>query len=155
MPSIQHDDILPVAHAHVLHRVYPGRHIYVPVMGYRVPAGFPSPADDYIEEQIDLNEHLIRKGHEAATFIVRASGWSMIGAGIHDGDEIIVDRAIDAVDGHVVVATVDGELVVKRLRIRAGTPVLVSENPHYPERVIAEGERFEIWGVATRVLHKL
>lgn len=121
----------------------------------KVPAGFPSPADDYIEDVLDFNAHLVRQGHEAATFVVRASGWSMIGAGIHDGDEIVVDRALQARDGHVVVAAVNGELIVKRLRIRGGKVLLVSENPHYPERVVAEGEHLEIWGVATRVLHKL
>jgi DNA polymerase V len=121
----------------------------------KVPAGFPSPADDYIEDVLDFNAHLVRQGHEAATFVVRASGWSMIGAGIHDGDEIVVDRALQARDGHVVVAAVNGELIVKRLRIRGGKVLLVSENPHYPERVVAEGEHLEVWGVATRVLHKL
>jgi DNA polymerase V len=121
----------------------------------KVPAGFPSPADDYIEDVLDFNAHLVRQGHEEATFVVRASGWSMIGAGIHDGDEIVVDRALQARDGHVVVAAVNGELIVKRLRIRGGKVLLVSENPHYPERVVAEGEHLEIWGVATRVLHKL
>jgi DNA polymerase V len=120
-----------------------------------VPAGFPSPADDYVEDHIDLNAHLIQQGHEAATFIVRASGWSMVGAGIHDGDEVIVDRALEAKNGNVVVAAVAGELVIKRLRFRGEKVVLVSDNPHYPERVIAEGEHLEIWGVATRVLHKL
>lgn len=120
-----------------------------------VPAGFPSPADDYVEDQIDLNAHLIQQGHEAATFIVRASGWSMVGAGIHDGDEVIVDRALEAKNGDVVVAAIAGELVIKRLRFRAEKVVLVSDNPHYPERVLAEGEHLEIWGVATRVLHKL
>ena len=120
-----------------------------------VPAGFPSPADDYVEDQIDLNVHLIQQGHEAATFIVRASGWSMVGAGIHDGDEVIVDRALEAKNGDIVVAAIGGELVIKRLRLRAEKIVLVSDNPHYPERVIVEGEHLEIWGVATRVLHKL
>lgn len=141
--------------AQVWCRTEPGREVSVPLMGYRVPAGFPSPADDYVEETIDLNAHLIRKGHEAATFIVRASGWSMFGAGIHDGDEVVVDRALQPQDGSVVVAAIDGELLIKRLRIRGGKPVLVSENPHYPERVVAHGETLEIWGVATRVLHKL
>jgi len=104
---------------------------------------------------LDFNAHLIRQGHEAATFVVRASGWSMIGAGIHDGDEIVVDRALEPKDGSVVVAAVNGELIIKRLRVRGGKVLLVSENPHYPERVVADGDRLEIWGVATRVLHKL
>ncbi len=129
--------------------------VHIPLLGANVPAGFPSPADDYVEDVLDFNAHLIRQGHEAATFVVRASGWSMIGAGIHDGDELVVDRAIEAKDGMVVVAAVNGELIVKRLRVQGGRIVLVSENPHYPERVVAEGEQLEIWGVATRVLHKL
>ena len=141
--------------ANVWRRTEPGREVAIPLMGYRVQAGFASPADDYLEETIDLNAHLIRKGHEAATFIVRASGWSMFGAGIHDGDEVVVDRALEPKDGSVVVAAVDGELLIKRLRMRGGKPVLVSENPHYPERIVAPNETLEIWGVATRVLHKL
>ena len=141
--------------AQVWRRTEPGPVVYLPVRGSPVAAGFPSPADDYAEDTIDLNAHLIHRGHEAATFIVRASGWSMFGAGIHDGDEVVVDRALEPRDGSVVVAAIDGELVIKRLRIRAGKPVLVSENPHYPERVISHGEHLEIWGVATRVLHAL
>jgi DNA polymerase V len=131
------------------------RRAAVPLLGTNVPAGFPSPADDYVEDVLDFNAHLIRQGHEAATFVVRASGWSMIGAGIHDGDEIVVDRALEAKDGNVVVAAVNGELIIKRLRVRGGKVLLLSENPHYPERVVADGDRLEIWGVATRVLHKL
>lgn len=128
---------------------------YVPVTGFRVAAGFGSPAEDYIEERIDFNAHLIRQGHDASTFVVRAHGWSMIGAGIHDGDEVIVDRALEPKNLSVVVATVNGELVIKRLKMRGGKVALVSDNPHYPERTLAEGETLEIWGVATRVLHPL
>src|SRR5690242_12977020 len=65
----------------------------IPMFVALVPAGFPSPAEQYIEEELDLNKHLVPAGHEASTFIIRVSGWSMIGAGIHDGDEIVVDRA--------------------------------------------------------------
>jgi len=122
-----------------------------------VQAGFPSPADDYVENVLDLNDHLVITGHQDATFIVRVSGWSMIGAGIHDGDEVVVDRAITPAEGHVVVAIVNGELTIKRLRFQKGKPVLVPENPHFKERRFEEGssDELEIWGVATRVLHKL
>ena len=125
--------------------------------GTSVPAGFPSPADDYIEGALDLNDHLIVSGHRDATFVIRVVGWSMVGAGIHDGDEVVVDRAIKPVDGHVVVAVVNGDLTIKRLRIRKGKPVLVPENPHFAERRFddVDGDVLEIWGVATRVLHKL
>lgn len=131
------------------------RRRYIPVVGFRAEAGLGSPAEDYIEEQVDLNAYLISHGHEASTFLVRAKGWSMIGAGIHDGDEVIVDRAMEPTNMSVVVATIDGDLVIKRLKIRGGKLALVSDNPHYPERTIKEGETLEIWGVCTRVLHPL
>lgn len=121
----------------------------------RVRAGFPSPADDYIEDVIDLNRHLIRQGHESATYVLRVEGWSMIGAGIYHGDEVIVDRAIEAREGRVVVAVVNGDLTIKRLQFREGKPVLVAENPHFADRTFAEGEELVIWGVVTRVLHTL
>jgi DNA polymerase V len=122
-------------------------------MSHLVPAGFPSPADDHIEGGIDLNEHLIL--HREATFIIRVSGWSMLNAGIHDGDELIVDRSLDPADGNVVVAIIDGELTVKRLRKTATTVRLLSENPDYPEIIIGAGQELSVWGVVTRVLHKL
>lgn len=85
----------------------------LPIFLGRLPAGFPSPADDYIEGKRDLNRHLIK--HPAATFFVRVTGDSMIGAGIHSGDQLVVDRSLDAVDGNVIVAALDGKLTVKRL----------------------------------------
>lgn len=124
-----------------------------PVMSHRIPAGFPSPADDHVQDRVDLNEHLIL--HRDASFILRVSGWSMLGAGIHDGDEIIVDRAIDPADGHVVVAVVDSELTVKRLRKSGKSVRLVAENPDFPDIVFGEENELVIWGVVTRVLHKV
>ena len=120
-----------------------------------VPAGFPSPAQDYIEDVLDLNRHLIRAGHEDATFVLRVSGWSMLGAGIHDGDEIIVDRAVTPAEGRVVVAVVNGELTIKRLKFVEGSPVLAAENPHFKDITFKEGEELMIWGVVTRVLHRV
>jgi DNA polymerase V len=136
-------------------RAQPGRRVQIPLMGYLVPAGFPSPADDYVEETLDFNAHLIRRGHEDSTFVVRSSGWSMIGAGIHDQDEVVCDRAIVPEHNMVVVAVVSGDLVIKRLKLRGKKVALVSDNPHYPERTIVEGDDLQIWGVATRVLHPL
>lgn len=104
---------------------------------------------------MDLNRHLIRQGHEDATFVLRVEGWSMMLAGIHDGDEVIVDRALTAKEGSVVVAVVNGDFAIKRLRFRAGLPVLCSENPHFSDREFKEGEELVIWGVVTRVLHKV
>jgi DNA polymerase V len=120
----------------------------------RVPAGFPSPAAEY-SEQLDLNLLLIAQGHLASIFILRVQGHSMIGAGIFDGDEIIVDRAVKAKEGSVVVAVVNDEMTIKRLVFRKGLPVLMAENPHYADRTFAEGEELSIWGVVTRVLHRV
>jgi DNA polymerase V len=121
----------------------------------RVRAGFPSPADDYIEDVIDLNHHLIRPGHEAATFILRVEGWSMIGIGIFHGDEVVVDRAQSPKEGSTVVAIVNGDLTIKTLKFQDGIPVLVAANPHFAEKTFAEGEELVIWGVVTYVLHRV
>lgn len=119
----------------------------------RIAAGFPSPADDYADERIDLNRHLIR--HKEATFFLRVQGDSMLGAGIHDGDLLIVDRAIEATDGKVVIASLDGELTVKRLSIRRETVRLMPENPAYPIIEVRSEQDLVIWGVVTNVIHAL
>ncbi|HEY4535511.1 MAG TPA: translesion error-prone DNA polymerase V autoproteolytic subunit [Enteractinococcus sp.] len=119
----------------------------------RVPAGFPSPSQDYSDTKIDLTQMLVRD--ELSTFIVRVSGASMEGAGIYDGDKLIVDRGIEPRDGHVVVAIVDGEMTVKRLRITPTGVVLQAENAEYPDVVVAELSDLMIWGVATTCLHRL
>lgn len=118
-----------------------------------VPAGFPSPSQDYSDTKIDLTQMLIRD--ELSTFIVRVSGDSMEGAGIYDGDKLIVDRSIEPRDGHVVVAVVDGEMTVKRLRVTPTGVVLQAENAEYPDVVVAELSDLLIWGVATTCLHQL
>lgn len=124
----------------------------LPVFLGRLPAGFPSPADDYIEGKLDLNRHLIK--HPAATFFVRVTGNSMTGAGIHSGDLLIVDRSLEPTDGHVVVV-LDGELTVKRLQQGNGTSRLLAENPLYRPIEITEQQTVEIWGVVTNVIHPL
>ena len=118
-----------------------------------VPAGFPSPSQDYSDTKIDLTQMLIRD--ELSTFIVRVSGDSMEGAGIYDGDKLIVDRSIEPRDGHVVVAVVDGEMTVKRLRVTPTGVVLQAENSEYPDVAVAELSDLLIWGVATTCLHQL
>lgn len=118
-----------------------------------VSAGFPSPAGDYVEGRLDLNQHLIR--HPAATFFVRVTGDSMIGAGIHSGDILIVDRAVEPTDGKVVVVALDGELTVKRLSRSNGRVVLVPENDRYSPIEITAERQFEVWGVVTTVIHSL
>ena len=117
-----------------------------------VPAGFPSPAEDYVDRTLDLNEHLIR--HPAATFFVRVHGHSMADAGITPGDILVVDRALTAVSGSIVIAAVDGELTVKRLKKSRGRVLLVPENPDYPATEIGPEQSFEVWGVVTYIIHK-
>lgn len=125
----------------------------IPYYTSKVQAGFPSPADDYMEGKINLNEHLIK--NPAATFIVRVTGNSMIEAGIYDGDEIIVDRSIKPADGKIVVAIVDNDLTVKRLYHKDGKIKLIAENKDYPDIEIHKEHALSIWGVVTRVLHRV
>ena len=116
-----------------------------PVILFRVPAGFPSPAEDYVEGRIDLNRDLIK--HPLSTFYIRVSGDSMVGAGILPGALLVVDRAVEAHDGHVVVARINDELCVKRLSLSGeGRIWLLSENELYPPIEITEGMDFEVWG---------
>ena len=135
------------------YRARPGSRRPQPVFLSRVPAGFPSPADDYIEQRLDLNEHLIQR--EAATFFVRVSGDSMEGAGIHDGDLLVVDRAVEPTDGAVVVAALDGELTVKRYRDRADGPSLVPEHEDHAPIPVAPGQDLVVWGVVQHVIHEV
>lgn len=123
----------------------------LPLFATAVQAGFPSPADDYLESALDLNEHLIR--HPAATFFLRVIGDSMVGAGIHSGDLLIVDRSIRPIDGRIVIAIVDGDLTVKRLSQQRGKVRLMSENPSYPPIKIRDGQNLQIWGVVLHVIH--
>lgn len=118
-----------------------------------VPAGFPSPADDYVERTLDLNEHLIRR--EASTFFVRVAGHSMTGAGIHDGDLLVVDRAVEPTDGAIVVAALDGELTVKRYRIHEERPYLVPESEEHSPLRIQPGQELVVWGVVQHVIHEV
>ncbi len=124
-----------------------------PMVSGTVPAGFPSPADDYIDGKLDLNSYLIK--HPAATYFVRATGDSMIGAGIHSGDILIVDRSLEPCSGCVVIAALDGDLTVKRLRMSGGKAMLMPDNANYRPIVIGEGTRCEIWVIVTAVVHKL
>jgi DNA polymerase V len=124
-----------------------------PLFKSGVSAGFPSPAVDYEEGKLDLNKHLIR--NPAATFFVRVNGDSMIGAGIHTSDLLVVDRSLEPADKSVVIAVVDGELTVKRIRIRKGKITLEPENENYPTQQITECVEFEVWGVVTNVIHAL
>lgn len=118
-----------------------------------VSAGFPSPAEDYEEGKLDLNRYLIK--HPAATFFVRVTGDSMIEAGIHPGDLLVVDRALEVTDGRVVIAVVNGELTVKRICQKKNQLFLVPENKNYQPLQVQQEMDFMIWGVVTNVIHPL
>ena len=126
---------------------------HLPLALCHVEAGFPSPADDYMEGALDLNEHVIK--HPSATYFVRASGDSMIGSGIFNGDLLIVDRSLEASSGKVVIAEVDGQLTVKRLLKLNDGFSLQSENSSYPPIELQEGNEVVVWGVVTHVIHDL
>jgi DNA polymerase V len=123
----------------------------LPLFASRVPAGSPVAADDLKEADIDLNAHLV--SHPASTFMVTVKGDSMINAGIHDGDLLIVDRALPARSGKVVVAVINGELTVKRLENTASGLFLMPENPVYSPIEVPEEAALFIWGVVTNVIH--
>jgi DNA polymerase V len=119
-----------------------------------VSAGFPSPADDYLEGRLDLNEHLVR--NPSATFFIRVTGDSMVDAGIYSGDILIVDRSLDPKDCNIVIAVVDGELTVKRLSIsNPGKVFLLPENQNYKAIEITKEMQFEVWGVVSSVIHNV
>lgn len=126
--------------------------LHVPRAAVEVLAGFPSPAQDYTTSEINLNEHLLTS--PSSMYLMRVRGQSMTGAGIYDGDEIIVDKGRRAEDGDVVIAYVDGEMTVKRLRRTPdGGVILAPENPAYPNIIIPELSDLQIWGVVTTCLH--
>jgi DNA polymerase V len=125
--------------------------IKLPLFVGKVAAGFPSPADDYVDKNLDLNELLVQK--PAATFFVKAQGESMLGAGIHNNDILVVDRSIDPIAGKIVVCALNGELTVKRLSHENSRWQLKAENPNYPDIEIYENLDMVIWGVVTNVIH--
>lgn len=127
--------------------------LWLDMCGWKVPAGFPSPAADHAQKRIDLNDHLIR--NKEATFLFRVRGDSMSGIGIYEGDTLLVDRSVEPKHNHIVLAILNNEFTVKRLYRRGGVVKLVAENPLYPPRVVKPEEELTIWGVVTFNLHKL
>ena len=126
--------------------------LLLPLAAHRVPAGFPSPPPDYLEDGLDLNAYLVQ--HPAATFLFSVQGHSMQGAGILDGDKVVVDRAVDARHGHIVVAAVDGEFTLKRLYQRHNRVELHPENPAFHPIQFTGGKQLQIWGVVVGVVRR-
>jgi DNA polymerase V len=125
----------------------------LPFFAGRVPAGFPSPAEDFLERRLDLNEYLIR--NEPATFLVRVSGNSMKLAGIFDGDLLIVDRSVPPENGRVIVGVVHGEFTVKRIQKKGGSLYLMPENDDFKPVRVTEEMNLQVWGVVTWAIHRV
>ena len=126
--------------------------IKTPIYLDKVSAGFPSPATDYMENKLDLNEHLVK--HRAATFIVKASGSSMINAGIYSEDLLIVDRSLTPKNNHIVIASIFGDLTVKKIKKKGKSLFLIPANNDYQSIEVKEEMECFIWGVVTYVIHK-
>ena len=124
----------------------------VPMFVSRVAAGFPSPATDYMQDGLDLNEYLVQ--HKAASFLFEVKGDSMKNAGIMDGDKVVVDRSIEPRHGKIVIAVVEGEFTIKRLYRRAGRIELRPDNPAYPVIPIPPDSQLEVWGVVVGVVRR-
>jgi DNA polymerase V len=118
-----------------------------------VQAGFPSPAEEYLDNTLNLHEYLVR--NKTATFYFRAAGWSMRDAGVNDQDLLVVDRSITPKHGHVVVAAVNNEYTVKKLHRRAGVVELRPANPEFEPIRFSDGEELVIWGVVTSIVRVL
>jgi DNA polymerase V len=125
----------------------------VPTLGRRVRAGKPTSGDDYQEDAVDLGKYLVRD--PSSTFVMKVDGWSMRDAGIADGDELVVDRGVKPEVGRVVVAEIDGELTVKRLKRTANGWLLQASNPEFADIPIGDKNDLHIWGVVTRVLREI
>ena len=142
--GIYRNTILPVGE---------GESLRIPLFCDAVKAGFPSPADDYIEQALDFNELLVK--HPAATFCLRVSGNSMTGAGIHHNDILVVDRSLSAENNNIIIASICGELTVKRMIKHKKEIILIPENPEFQPVAVTEGMDFQVWGVVTNVIHKV
>lgn len=128
-------------------------YLALPLDPVRVSAGFPSPAADYEDQRLDINDYLVR--NPVSTFFFAVEGDSMEGAEIFAGDILVVDKSIRPRHGHIVVAFVDGERLVKRLYNRAGRTALIAENPAYPTLEIRDGMELVVWGVVTGKFKRL
>ncbi|MCW8037964.1 LexA family protein [Acinetobacter entericus] len=133
-----------------IRQIDPTTHVEIPLAIERVQAGFPSPAQDYIDKKLDLNEHLIHNIN--ATFMVRVNSLSMINIGLDINDELIVDRSLEAKHRDIVIALVDNDFTVKRLMIDGDNRWLKTENPDFQDIHLEDGQEMVIWGVVTRVI---
>jgi DNA polymerase V len=119
---------------------------------YQIPAGFPSPAEDFLEKRLDLNDYLIK--NQTATFLVKVTGNSMINAGISDGDILVIDRSLEPADGKIILGVLNGEFTVKRVKKKDRKLFLIPENEKFKPIEVTEEMDFQAWGVVTYSIHK-
>ncbi|MBN2174806.1 MAG: translesion error-prone DNA polymerase V autoproteolytic subunit [Bacteroidales bacterium] len=125
----------------------------IDLYAYQIPAGFPSPAEDFIEKTLDLNDYLI--SNKSATFLVRVQGNSMINAGIHDGDMLVVDRSVEPTGGKIILGVLNGEFTVKRISRQGSKIYLEPENEKFNRIEITPEMNFTTWGVVTFAIHQI
>lgn len=125
----------------------------IPLFLSKVQAGFPSPADDYLDQRLDINKYLVE--HPSATFFVRVTGDSMKNAGIFENDILVVDRSLEPMHGKIIIAVVENELTVKRLYKKNNQIRLIAENNDYAPIIINSSSQLHVWGVVTSVVRKL
>ena len=125
----------------------------IPFYQSNVPAGFPSPAEDFMDLDLNLQEYLVQ--HPSATFCVRVTGDSMQNAGIFSGDVMVVDRALEPKNNTIVLAVLDGEFTVKRIQKKGDELYLKAENKNFKSIQITEEMNFQVWGVVTHIIHKV
>jgi DNA polymerase V len=126
---------------------------HIPLANAGVSAGFPSPADDFKELRISIDQEVVK--NEEATFYARVAGQSMQGAGLDDGDLLVIDRSKEPLDNAIAVCFIDGEFTVKRLKVEAECVYLMAENPNYSPIKVTEDNELIIWGVVTYVVKKV
>ena len=131
----------------------PGPPLPLPLVSPRVAAGFPSPAEDYLEGSIDLNRELVKR--PAATFLVRVSGASMRDAGIDDGDVLVVDKSLPPASGRIAVCCLDGSFTLKRIRADERGLWLVPANDAFAPIPVNPDNEFAVWGIVTYVIKKM
>ena len=128
------------------------KRIYLALAGDKVAAGFPSPATEYEEARLDINDIVV--SNPATTFYVRVKGCSMLEANIRDGDILVVDRSLEAIHGKIVIAVIDGEFTVKTLYRKDGVIKLIPANPEYAEIALSGEQELNIWGVVSYIIYK-
>lgn len=135
-----------------IHRIDISNNVSIPYADEGIRAGFPSPAQDYMEQAIDLNKEIIK--HPASTFYGRVVGNSMTGEGIEEGDILVIDKSLELMDNDLAVCFIDGEFTVKRVRLEPDAAWLVPSNSEYPLIKVTADNNFIVWGVVTYTIKK-